>query len=125
VESLSNNKLPRTERRSLIETITSTQVLLEPGAAQTIAVVLHELATNAAKYGALSTAQGRVALQWSQEAGGRLVLSWTETGGPAVEVPKRRGLGGRVIERMVADLKGNTRVDWHPEGLACEISLQA
>ena len=100
------------------------QVLLEPGAAQAIAVVLHELATNAAKYGALSTAQGRVALKWSHEAGGRLVLSWTETGGPAVEVPKRRGFGGRVIERMVADLKGTTRFDWHPEGLVCEISLQ-
>jgi PAS domain S-box-containing protein len=100
------------------------EVLLEPGTAQAIAVVLHELATNAAKYGALATATGRVALKWSQEADGRLILHWTEAGGLPVETPNRRGFGGRVIERMIADLKGKTRFDWHPEGLACEIVLQ-
>jgi two-component sensor histidine kinase len=100
------------------------QVLLEPGTAQSIAVVLHELATNAAKYGALSTAKGRVALKWSQEADGRLTLHWMETGGPPVTEPTRQGFGGRVIDRMIGDLKGKARFDWHPEGVVCEISLQ-
>jgi PAS domain S-box-containing protein len=98
------------------------QVLLEPGAAQSIAVILHELATNAAKYGALSTAKGQLALEWSHESDGRLTVHWTETGGPVVKAPSRRGFGGRVIERMVADLKGKTSYNWRPEGLACEIS---
>ena len=100
------------------------QVLLEPGTAQSIAVVLHELATNAAKYGALSTAKGRVALKWSHEADERLILHWMETGGPPVTEPTRQGFGGRVIDRMIGDLKGKMRFDWHPDGLVCEISLQ-
>jgi PAS domain S-box-containing protein len=104
--------------------INGPQVLLEPRAAQTIAVVLHELATNAVKYGALSTANGHIDLQWSHEAGGRLHLRWTETGGPAVETPTRMGFGGRVIEQMIGQLKGETRFDWHPEGLVCEITLR-
>ena len=87
-------------------------------------MILHELATNAAKYGALSTAKGSVALKWSHEPDGRLILHWTETGGPPVKAPNRQGFGGRVIERMIADLRGEMRFDWQPKGLACEISLQ-
>ena len=101
------------------------QVLLEPNAAQTIAVILHELATNAAKYGALSAANGQVDLKWSHEADGWLNLRWTETGGPAVRVPTRKGFGGRVTEQMIAQLKGKTCFDWRTEGLVCEIALQA
>jgi two-component sensor histidine kinase len=103
--------------------INGPQVLLEPSAAQTIAVILHELATNAAKYGALSTANGQIDLQWSHEAGGRLHLRWTETGGPAVEIPTRKGFGRRVIEQMIAQLKGKTCFDWRADGLVCEITL--
>jgi two-component sensor histidine kinase len=103
--------------------INGPQVLLEPSAAQTIAVILHELATNAAKYGALSAANGQVDLQWSHEAGGRLHLRWTETGGPAVETPTRKGFGWRVIEQMIAQLKGKTCFDWRADGLVCEITL--
>jgi PAS domain S-box-containing protein len=100
------------------------QVLLEPNAAQAIAVALHELATNAAKYGALSVAKGRVELKWSHEADERLILRWTEIGGPAVQPPARQGFGGRVVERMIGQLKGKARFDWRPEGLVCEIILQ-
>jgi PAS domain S-box-containing protein len=99
------------------------QILLEPGAAQAVAVVLHELATNAVKYGALSVAGARISLKWSETAG-QLNLRWTETGGPAVEPPTRVGFGGRIIEQMIAQLKGKTRFDWRPRGLACEITLQ-
>jgi len=105
--------------------IVGAPVLLEPDAAQTIAITLHELATNAAKYGALSVANGRVSLEWSREEGGRLTLRWTETGGPKVQVPSRKGFGRRIIERMMAHLKGTTRFDWREEGLFCEIALQA
>jgi PAS domain S-box-containing protein len=98
-------------------------VLLEPNTAQAIAVTLHELATNAAKYGALSVASGRVALDWTRQADGPLRLRWSETGGPAVKAPSRKGFGGRIIERMIAQLKGTTHFDWRPEGLACEITV--
>jgi len=101
------------------------QVLLEPDAAQAIAVTLHELATNAAKYGALSVADGRVDLRWSHEADGQLQLRWTEIGGPPVQEPTRRGFGRRVIEQLMVQLKGKTRFDWRAEGLVCEIGLRA
>jgi PAS domain S-box-containing protein len=99
------------------------QVLLEPNTAQAVAVALHELATNAAKYGALSTANGHVDVKWSEEASGRLNLRWIETGGPPVQPPTLRGFGGRVIEQMIGQLKGKTRFDWRAEGLVCEITL--
>ena len=99
-------------------------VLLEPNAAQAIAVILHELATNAAKYGALSVPNGQVRTEWSHEQNGQLVLRWTEKGGPPVEPPTRRGFGARVMENMVrGQFKGELKFDWHPEGLACEIVL--
>jgi PAS domain S-box-containing protein len=99
-------------------------VLLEPTAAQAIAVTLHELATNAAKYGALSVPDGRVRVEWSRQHGGRLVLRWTENGGPPVAMPTRRGFGARVMENMIRrQLKGELRLDWRAEGLACEIVL--
>jgi two-component sensor histidine kinase len=89
-----------------------------------IAVTLHELATNAAKYGALSVAEGSVEVKWSRAADGRLVLRWTKRGGPPVKPPRRQGFGTRVIERMIrGSLKGKMRFDWRAEGLACEIAL--
>jgi PAS domain S-box-containing protein len=100
-------------------------LLLEPGTAQTIAVALHELATNAAKYGALSVPEGHVRIKWSDRADGWLVLRWTETGGPPVEPPTRRGFGTRVMDGMIRQLKGELRFDWRAEGLACEIAFEA
>jgi PAS domain S-box-containing protein len=99
-------------------------VLLEPSTAQAIAVTLHELATNAAKYGALSATEGQIEVKWSHTAGGLLILLWTETGGPPVKTPTRQGFGGKIIKGMIEQLKGRTRFDWRPEGLVCEISLQ-
>jgi PAS domain S-box-containing protein len=100
------------------------QILLEPDAAQAIAVTLHELATNAAKYGALSTPKGQVCLEWSHAADGELRLGWTETGGPPVQEPTRKGVGGRIIEGMITQLKGKARFDWRKDGLVCEITLR-
>jgi PAS domain S-box-containing protein len=99
------------------------KLFLEPNTAQTIALILHELATNAAKYGALSVARGRVEVKWSV-ATNQLVLNWTENGGPMVEKPTRQGFGTRVMERMIRDQhKGDLRLDWRAEGLSCEIIL--
>jgi PAS domain S-box-containing protein len=99
-------------------------VLLEPNAAQAVAVTLHELATNAAKYGSLSGPGGRVELTWVHGADRQLLMRWTETGGPAVQAPTRQGFGSRVIDRMIGQLKGKAHFDWRPEGLVCEIVLQ-
>jgi PAS domain S-box-containing protein len=100
------------------------QVLLEPDTAQAVAVTLHELATNAAKYGALSATKGQIELKWSHEAG-QLILRWMEMDGPAVEMPTRQGFGSRVINGMIGPLKGKVSFEWRPEGLICEISLRA
>jgi PAS domain S-box-containing protein len=101
------------------------EVLLEPGAAQALAVVLHELATNATKYGALADAAGAIALTWSRDENGKLLLRWTETGGPRLQKPERQGFGSRLIERTISQLGGTAGFDWRPEGLVCEVTLQA
>jgi PAS domain S-box-containing protein len=116
---------PYSEKNETRLRIDGPQVLLEPNAAQVIAMTLHELATNAVKYGALSVPSGQISLEWTHNADGRLVLHWTETGGPAVQMPTHRGFGTRVLERMIGQLKGTTRFDWRGEGLVCEITFQA
>jgi PAS domain S-box-containing protein len=107
--------------------INGPNLLLRPDTAQVIAVAVHELATNAAKYGALSTAQGRVQVEWSVEPDGRderLILSWRETGGPLVKSPMRQGFGMRVMEKLVQNqLKGHLVFDWRAGGLSCVITL--
>ncbi|MGY8709047.1 PAS domain S-box protein [Bradyrhizobium sp. 18BD] len=99
------------------------QTVLEPTAAQAIAVVLHELATNASKYGALSNAKGHVRLTWSHSEDGQLALRWTELGGPSVNAPQRKGFGSRLIEGTIKPLGGKVRFDWRAEGLVCEIAV--
>jgi PAS domain S-box-containing protein len=98
-------------------------VLLNREAAQTIAVAMHELATNAVKYGALSVAAGLVRIEWSRAADGKLLLQWTEEHGPAVHAPTRKGFGTRVIESMVRSANGEVRLDWRAEGFACRITM--
>jgi PAS domain S-box-containing protein len=111
-----------TDRKRVI--VEGPEILLEPGTAQAIAVALHELATNAAKYGALSQPNGQVHLEWSHAVQGQLLLRWTETGGPAVREPTRKGVGAGIIEGIVNQLKGQTRFDWRKDGLVCEITLR-
>jgi PAS domain S-box-containing protein len=100
-------------------------VALAPGAAQPLAMALHELATNAAKYGALSSPSGRVAIGWEAAPGGGLRLRWTESGGPALDgPPARRGFGSSVIRNTVErQLGGATRFDWPRSGLDCALTL--
>jgi PAS domain S-box-containing protein len=100
------------------------EVALSPPAAQALAMALHELATNAAKYGSLSRPKGRVAVSWTRASGGPLVLRWSESGGPTVATPSRRGLGTVMLARALAGpLGGSSRLEWRPEGLVCELEL--
>jgi PAS domain S-box-containing protein len=99
-------------------------LVLKPDPAQAIAVALHELATNAAKYGALSVPEGQVRVEWSRAADGRVVLRWTEAGGPPVTPPTHKGFGTHVMEAMIRrHVGGDVLLDWRAEGLACEITL--
>jgi two-component sensor histidine kinase len=87
---------------------------------------MHELATNAAKHGALSTPDGRVDVAWRPlGTGDRLILRWVETGGPEIDqAPARRGFGSRVVEGVVrGQLGGTLDLSWPGSGLVCEISI--
>src|SRR5205807_2247210 len=90
---------------------------------QTLALALHELATNAAKHGALSSNAGRVQFAWELKAGS-LMLNWSETGGPAVKAPAAQGYGTRVISASIErQLGGRALFDWRAEGLRCVMSI--
>lgn len=99
-------------------------LVLEPHAAQSMAIALHELATNAAKYGALSTPAGRVVVEWKRTTRGGLIVRWAESGGPKVSMPSRRGFGTGAIDGTVCkQLEGDVRFDWRASGLVCSIRI--
>jgi two-component sensor histidine kinase len=109
-------------------TVDGPQVWLSPQQAVTIALALHELATNALKYGALSTQDGHVEITWNlshDRLGARQInLLWCENGGPPVAVPERTGFGTRLIARTFGqDSGGHARIDFRPEGVQCVMSL--
>ncbi len=102
------------------------KLVLDPRAAQSMAMALHELTTNAAKYGSLSTPAGTVEIEWDYGPNGRFVFRWAEARGPTVRSPRRRGFGTSVIVGMIRDqLDGDVRFEWRKEGLVCEINLPA
>jgi two-component sensor histidine kinase len=96
---------------------------LEPAAAQSMAMIVHELATNAAKHGALSTATGKVMIEWRRAKGGRVTFKWTERDGPATTPPTRQGVGSTVIARAAAHLQAEVAIDWTATGLTFELSV--
>jgi PAS domain S-box-containing protein len=99
-------------------------VLLRPKEALAMAMALHELCTNAVKYGALSNDAGAISVEWTVDEGSepRLRLRWRERGGPRVEAPKRRGFGSRLIEQTIRqDLDGQVSLEFDPAGLMCSI----
>jgi two-component sensor histidine kinase len=98
---------------------------LKPQSAQLIAMVLHELTTNAVEYGALSVSSGRIRIDWSHTGTGKLVLRWVEIDGPPLNPPAREGFGTRVLDRAVhAQLNGKLRFDWRAEGVVCDIEVE-
>jgi PAS domain S-box-containing protein len=115
------------DRRVTRFSIEGDDVLLQPKAALTLAMVFHELATNAAEHGALSNGDpGKIDIAWQTEptAHGRMRLRWQESGGPRVTPPGRRGFGSRVIEGGLAqELDGEVRLDYEPAGVVCQIIM--
>jgi PAS domain S-box-containing protein len=98
-------------------------IVLQPAAAQTLALVLHELVTNAAKYGALSSDSGKVKLDWKSD-GRTIDFSWVESGGPKASKPANVGFGTRIVMASIErQLGGKVAFNWLPEGLTCTFSV--
>jgi len=96
---------------------------LNASAALPVALVIHELTTNAAKYGALSTPEGKLAIDWRHEDD-KLVVTWIERDGPKVVPPTRRGFGSVMITRgLVHDLGGSASLGFEPQGVSCILTL--
>ncbi len=101
-------------------------VLVQPQALTVVALVVHELATNAAKYGALSDRHGHVSCNWQLDAAGNLVLAWRESGGPEVRPPNRRGFGTTVIERSIPfELQGEAILRYPASGVQADFVIPA
>jgi PAS domain S-box-containing protein len=98
-------------------------IQLLPQIALALAMALHELASNAVKYGALSNETGHVVLDWKRQ-GADLQIVWREAGGPAVAAPGRKGFGSRLLERGLAhELNGRVELAYHPTGVVCTIAV--
>jgi two-component system, sensor histidine kinase PdtaS len=133
---LARDQRDRTDLRKLIDeelapfakdingrfSIVGPDVPLGPDAAQALAIAIHELATNAVKYGALSVSAGRVAVGWAISSR-QMTLSWTETEGPATHRPEREGFGTRAIAVFCQQLEGTVSVEWRREGLVCTLAI--
>jgi two-component sensor histidine kinase len=109
-------------------TVEGPTICLPPAATQAVAMVLHELATNAAKYGALSTPHGRVSVRWHRLSGegapARLRLEWQEDDGPAVTAPDQPGYGTSVIRDLIPyELGGTVELEFNPNGVHCTIEI--
>jgi PAS domain S-box-containing protein len=117
------SRLPEAQLGRLL--LSGPPVRLCPTAVQPLAMVVHELATNAAKHGALSVAAGRLEISWGFGTDGRLRLHWVERDGPPVLAPPaRRGFGKSVVEATIrAQLAGEARLDWETEGLSAMLVL--
>jgi two-component sensor histidine kinase len=99
------------------------KIFLEPKLALTMALLLHELATNASKYGALSSMGGTVTVRWSA-AGNKLNIEWRERGGPVVVKPERHGFGSRLVAGILASFGGTIHAQFEPEGLVCHVCVE-
>lgn len=98
-------------------------VFLSPEKAQNLALALHELATNSAKYGAMSATGGTLDVTWTLESG-LLTLQWREAGGPPVKAPKAQGFGSKIMHASIKhQIGGNVVWDWNPAGLRCTLEI--
>jgi CheY-like chemotaxis protein len=97
---------------------------LAPDAFSILSLVIHELMTNSAKYGALCDQRGHVAIDWTRDAKGDLIIDWRERDGPPVKPPTRRGFGSTIIEHSIPhDLNGEVALDYRPEGFQARIRI--
>jgi len=109
--------------------IAGKNIRFPPKATLALGIALHELATNAVKYGAVSNDRGSILIRWRIEPtprGDRLILDWQEKGGPPVSPPSRKGFGSQVIERGLGhELHGSAHLDYQPDGVVCAINIPA
>ena len=138
---LSNNKWSGTSIREIIEsglapfvtatgsdennaTLTGPNVIIDADSAQPLAMAIHELSTNASKYGALSVPNGRLKVAWESD-GPVVKIFWTETGGPRLDgAPKRSGFGSKLVALLFeGQLRGNIVRDWNADGLTCTLTF--
>ncbi|MBB4615125.1 sensor histidine kinase [Novosphingobium taihuense] len=104
--------------------IAGPDVLMPAGATVSLVMVLHELATNAMKYGALSGLSGRVSVHWTAQQDGMIEIDWVESGGPEVIPPSRKGFGSRLLtEAVPRQLGGRVKLDYDSKGLRCQIAV--
>jgi len=109
-------------------TVDGPDVVLRPEATQAVVMVLHELVTNAAKYGALSTSNGQVSVRWERRLNGNplpeVMIEWLESGGPLVVVPVRQGYGTSVIRDLIPyELSGTVDLAYAASGVRCKIEI--
>jgi two-component sensor histidine kinase len=100
------------------------EVELAPDTARHLALVFHELVTNAAKHGALSRPGGQVLISWNN-AEGEVSLEWKEQGGPVVRPPEKLGFGSRIVTQSLKALSGSITPTFAPDGLRCAITFRA
>jgi light-regulated signal transduction histidine kinase (bacteriophytochrome)/ActR/RegA family two-component response regulator len=124
INSLLMEELDPYIRDHLAFEIAGPDIVLTSKSALALSLAVHELATNAAKYGALSTTNGRVSIRWHLTEPGGVDLSWIESGGPPVVAPTRRGFGSTLIERALAmETNGRATLRYLPTGVICDIAL--
>jgi PAS domain S-box-containing protein len=118
---------PFHENRQARIHLSGEDVILGANQALLLAMTLHELATNAVKYGALSCDSGRVSVSWQVRGHGedrKLCLEWRESGGPHVGMPTRKGFGSTLIERALQQEQGRSGIDFRPEGVICNLEIR-
>jgi two-component sensor histidine kinase len=108
-------------------TIEGPAVLLKPETAQNLGLALHELASNASKYGALSVPSGRIVVRWAEVSDGKgdgVELTWSESGGPTVGVPAKRGFGSMLIQQNLSrSLESDVELTFEHDGVNCRIMI--
>jgi len=119
---LINESMPYDESRVRVE---GEPILLPPNVAVTLALIFHELATNAAKYGALSRPNGRITVSWTKSENGKeIAINWRETGGPPAVAPSQNGFGRRLLERGLDPFNGRIQTQFTPDGFGCTIMFE-
>ena len=125
-DAVSRALSPFQEKNAERIAVTGGDIVLGANQALLLAMAIHELATNAVKYGALSNDTGTVRLDWSlrQEVGRRLRLHWREQGGPPVDPPTRKGFGTNLLERALQQEQGSAQIRFHPAGIECALEMK-
>jgi len=122
-ETITRSLAPFQQRDRPRFTLSGGDLQINSTTALLLAMIVHELGTNAVKYGALGAETGKVAVEWCT-ADERLKLKWSESGGPVVSAPARRGFGTQMIERTLRGEQGAAKFDYAPSGLQCSLEIR-